>query len=88
MGLFKKTRKMFGEILVDGGLAKREDIDDALRIQKELWETKKIQKHIGEILAEKGIIDVEGVQKTLAEQKKMQGFLLNGWVYSIFGQNR
>lgn len=85
MGWFwKKKRKKLGEILIEKGLASKEEIDDALKIQRELWETKQIQKKIGAILYEKGVIGMEDVDQALAEQKRMEGFILKSLIYSIF----
>lgn len=83
MGFFKK-RKKFGEILIEKGLATKAEIDDALRTQKEIWETRQVQKQIGAILSEKGVIDLDDIDYVLAEQKRGEGFILKGLVYSIF----
>jgi hypothetical protein len=84
MGLFKKNKKKFGEILIEEGLATKEDIEDALKMQKEIWETKQIQKKIGTILHEKGIIEAEDIDNVLERQGRMEGFILKGLIYSIF----
>ena len=84
MGLFKKDKDKFGEILIDKGFATKNDVEEALRIQKEIRETKQIQKKIGVILLEKGIVDTEDIDKVLAEQRRREGFFLKGLVYSIF----
>jgi len=41
-------------------------------------------------LYEKGVIDTEDVDQALAEQKRLEGFILKGVIYSIFhsGQTR
>ena len=85
MALFKKKRKkLFGEILIERGLARKEDVEDALKIQKEIRQTKQIQKNIGTILNEKGVIGLEDIENVLAEQKKLDGFILKSIIYSIF----
>ncbi|MFA6078545.1 MAG: hypothetical protein WC779_02230 [Candidatus Omnitrophota bacterium] len=85
MGLFsKKKKKLFGEILIDKGLATPGDIDDALKIQKQIWEEKQVQKAIGVILCEKGIIDIEDVNGVLKEQKQSEEFMLRTFIYSAF----
>ncbi len=84
MGLFKRDRKKFGEILIERGLATKEDIEDALRIQRDLEESKRVQKKIGVILHEKGVIELEDIENTLDEQRRMESFLLKGLIYSIF----
>jgi len=84
MSLFKKKRPRFGEILIEKGLATQKDVEEALKTQKEIWETKQIQKNLGTILNEKGVIGVEDIENVLAEQKRREGFLLKGLVYSIF----
>lgn len=84
MGLFNRQRKKFGEILIEKGLASKEDVEEALKIQKEILETKQVQKNIGTILSEKGIIDLEDIDGVLAEQRRREGFLLKGLIYSIF----
>ncbi len=84
MGLFKKERKKFGEILIDKGLATKKDIEEALRLQKEIFDTKQIQKKIGAILLEKGVIELEDIDKVLAEQGSGEGFFLKGIIYSLF----
>ncbi|MFH0764535.1 MAG: hypothetical protein V1927_05975 [Candidatus Omnitrophota bacterium] len=84
MGLFKKNRPKFGELLVEKGLATQKDVEEALKTQREIWDTKQIQKNLGSILNEKGIIDVEDIEDVLQEQKRREGFLLKGFVYSVF----
>ena len=85
MGLFrKKNRKKFGEILIEKGLATKDDIEGALKIQKDIREAKQTQKKIGAILHEKGIIDLEDIEDVVEEQKRFEGFLLKGLIYSIF----
>jgi len=86
MGLFRRNRnrKKFGEILIAKGLASRQDVEEALRAQKEMQETKQVQKAIGVILSEKGIIDEEDVENVLKEQNRGESFFLKGLVYSIF----
>ena len=84
MSLFKKKRPKFGEILIEKGLATQKDVEEALKIQKEIWETKQIQKNLGAILNEKGIIDVEDIENVLQEQKRREGLILKGFIYSIF----
>ena len=88
MGFFKKNRKKFGEILIEKGLATQEDIDGALKTQKETQETKQIQKKIGTILYEKGVIDLEDIENVLEEQKQFEGFILKSFIYSIFNQTK
>jgi len=84
MGLFRRKRPKFGEILVARGLATQKDVDEALKVQEELRETKQIQKNLGTILSEKGVIGVEDIDAVLEEQKRREGFILNGLIYSIF----
>ena len=84
MGLFRKKRPKFGEILIEKGLATPKDVDEALKTQKEILETKKIQKNIGTILSEKGVIGVDDIEMVLAEQKRRESFILTGLIYSIF----
>ena len=84
MALFKRNRKKFGQILIERGLATKEEIEEALRIQRELGETKRVQKKIGVILNEKGIIELADIENTLDEQRRMEGFILKGLIYSIF----
>ncbi len=85
MRLFKKReRSKFGEILVEKGLASKQDVEEALRAQKELLEKEHIQKPIGAILSEKGVIDTEDIEKVLAEQRRGESFILKGLIYSIF----
>ena len=84
MGLFKKNRKKFGEILIEKGLATKSDDEEALKLQQEAWEAKQIQKRIGAILCEKGVIEMTDVENVLEEQKRFEGFILKGLIYSIF----
>lgn len=84
MGLFRKKRKKFGEILIEKGLATKEDVDGALKLQKEIRETKQVQKKIGAILYGKGIIDLEDIDEVLEAQKNLEGYILKGWIYSMF----
>jgi len=77
-------KKKFGEILIERGLATKDEVVEALRIQRELNETKRVQKKIGVILNEKGIIEMADIENTLDEQRRMEGFILKGLVYSIF----
>lgn len=84
MGLFRKKRKRFGEILVEKGLATKDQIEAALKVQREILETKQIQKKIGVILHEKGVIDLEDIDDVLETQKRLEGFILRGWIYSMF----
>lgn len=84
MSIFKRDRKKFGEILITKGLATKEEVEEALRIQRELAETKRVQKKIGVILHEKGVIELADIENTLDEQRRMEGFILKGMIYSIF----
>jgi len=84
MGFFRKKREKFGEILIKKGLATREEIENALREQKELREAKNIQKEIGAILCERGVICMEDVEDTLREQKRMDDYILKSLVYWLF----
>jgi len=84
MGLFRKNKKKIGEILIERGLATKEDIEDALKMQKEICETKLIQKKICTILHENGIIELEDIDNVLEEQERMEGFILKGLIYSVF----
>lgn len=81
---FKKKHKRFGEILIEKGLATREEVEEALRLQREIRDTKNIQKQIGIILHEKGVIGIEDIDNVLEEQKQAENFLLKGLIYSIF----
>ena len=83
MNLFCRKKK-FGEILIEKGLATKEQVEEALKVQKELLEKNEIQKKIGAILHEKGVIDFEDVEEVLKEQKRLEGFILKSLVYSIF----
>ncbi len=84
MDLFKRNKKKFGEIVIEKGLATQKDVEEALRLQKELEENKQDQKKIGAILHEKGIIDLEDIEEIVAEQRRGEGFILKGLIYSIF----
>jgi len=84
MSLFERNKKKFGQILIEKGLATKDEIEEALRIQRELNETKRVQKKIGVILNEKGIIELADIENTLHEQRRMEGFILKGLIYSIF----
>lgn len=84
MSLFRKRKRKFGEILIEKGLATKDDIEDALKIQKEIWETKQAQKKIGTILYEKGVIDLEDIEGVLETQKRLEMLILKSWIYSIF----
>lgn len=85
MGLFgRKEKDRFGEILIAKGLATRKDVEEALKIQKEIREARQVQKAIGTILSEKGVIGPEDIDIVLQEQKKRDGFIIRGLIYSIF----
>ena len=84
MGIFKKNRKKFGEILIEKGLDTKSDIEEALKVQKEILGAKQIQKKIGAILCEKGVIEMADVESVLEEQRRFEGFILKGLIYSIF----
>lgn len=84
MGLFKKNRKKFGEILIERGLATKSDVEEALKVQKEIREAKQTQKKIGAILCEKGVIEMADVENVLEVQRRFEGFILKGLIYSIF----
>jgi hypothetical protein len=84
MGLFGRKPKKLGEILIEKGLASREDVAEALKIQKELKGTKKIQKRVGDILSDKGVITLEDLHFALAEQKRVEGFIIKGMLDSAW----
>jgi len=85
MGLFcKKKKKLFGEILIEKGLATPGDIEDALKTQKRIREEKQVQKEIGVILCEKGVIDMEDVNWVLKEQRRSEDFMIRSFIYSVF----
>ena len=85
MGLFRrKGKNKFGEILIEKGMATRRDVEEALKIQQETFETKQIQKKIGAILSEKGVIDEADIDNVLAEQRRKDSFILKGLAYTIF----
>ena len=84
MGIFKQNRPKFGEILIAKGLATPKDVDEALKFQKEMRETRQVQKNLGTILHEKGLIDLDDIKNVLDEQKRRDGFLLKGLIYSLF----
>ena len=75
---------LFGQILIEKGLATKQEVDEALRLQKELLGAKNIQKAIGAILSEKGVISEEDIAMILNEQKRRESFILKGLIYSIF----
>ncbi len=82
----RKKRKKFGEIAIEKGLASRQDINEALRIQKEYDEKHKIHKEIGAILTEKGVFTPDDVKTILEEQKDQ--ISLMAWFTALFGLNR
>lgn len=85
MRLFKRKEKdRFGEILIQKGLATRQEVEEALKAQKEIRKTSQAQKSVGAILSEGGVIGPEDIDAVLEEQKKRESFLLKGLVYSIF----
>jgi hypothetical protein len=84
MGLFRRSRKKIGEILVEKGLATKEQVAEALGVQRQLKETKKIQKHVGDILNEKGLITLEDLEFAVAEQKRLDLFIINGLLGSVW----
>jgi hypothetical protein len=84
LGLFRKRRKKFGEILIEKGYASREEVEAALREQREISELKGIEKTIGDILYEKGIIDVEQIEEALEAQKRSDSFFLKSLTYWMF----
>jgi len=82
---FKRSKKnRFGEILIQKGLATRQEVEEALKTQAEILKTEQVQKSVGSILSEKGVIGPEDIDSVLEEQRKRDGFILNGLVYSIF----
>lgn len=83
MSFWYKKKRKFGEIAVEKGLASKEQVEDALKVQRELLTTKQIQKKIGIILNEKGVLDLEDIERVLDEQRR-DGFILKGIIYSIF----
>jgi hypothetical protein len=80
----RKEKDKFGEILIAKGLATRQEVEDALRVQKDIRLARQAQKSIGAILSEKGVIGPEDINAVLEEQKKREDFILKGLVYSIF----
>lgn len=83
--IFKRKEKdRFGEILISKGLATRKDVDEALKVQRDIRETKKVQKAIGAILSEKGVIGPEDIDAVLTEQNKRDGFITRSLTYFIF----
>ena len=84
MGIFVKKHKRFGEILIEKGYVSREQVDAALREQRQIAEIKGVDKNIGDILYEKGIIDVEQIGEVLAEQKRSDSFFLKSLMYWLF----
>ena len=84
MGLFRKRRKKFGEILIEKGYVSREQVDAALREQRQIAELKGVDKNLGDILYEKGVIDVEQIEEVLVEQKRSDSFLLKSLMYWLF----
>jgi hypothetical protein len=84
MGLFRKRTKKFGEVLIEKGYASREEVEAALREQRQISELKGIEKTIGDILYEKGIIDVEQIEEVLEAQKRSDGFFVKNLMYWMF----
>lgn len=84
--LRRKKARMFGEIAVMRGLASLEDIEDALRLQKEYREKNNTYKEIGQILIEKGVLKATDVKDILEEQKKGTGLL--AWFSALAGLSR
>jgi hypothetical protein len=84
MGLFKRKKRMFGEIAIAKGLATKEDIEEALTVQRELFAMRKIQRALGAILQDKGVLSMDDVNSVLDEQKRSEGLLVKGFVYSLF----
>lgn len=84
--LRKKKARLFGEIAVFKGLASVEDVEDALRIQKELRENSGTHKEIGTILVEKGVLTTRDVSAILEDQKERTG--LTAWFSAFFGLSR
>jgi len=83
---FLKRKKRFGEIAVKKGMASSNDVEAALRIQREYAEKHKIHKEIGAILTEKGILTPNDVTTILEEQKDQQGTM--AWFTALFNLNR
>jgi hypothetical protein len=84
--LNKKNAKKFGEIAVMKGLASMEDIDAALRLQKEYHEKNDTHKEIGQILIEKGVLKAADVKAILEEQKRGTGLM--AWFSALAGLSR
>jgi hypothetical protein len=84
MALFRKKKKKFGEIAVEKGFATQKDIDEALKTQREIWESKNIQKQIGAILHDKGVIELEDIERVVEEQRNTEGFILRSLTYWLF----
>jgi type II secretory ATPase GspE/PulE/Tfp pilus assembly ATPase PilB-like protein len=62
--VLQERRKLrIGEVLVDAGLAKKEDVDAALAEQKQ-----RKGKRLGEVLVEMGIVSEEMLARTLAKK--------------------
>ena len=84
--LTRRKSKKFGEIAVVKGLATENDIQEALRTQKEFDEKDKLHKEIGAILTEKGILTPNDVRTILDEQKGQTGLM--AWFAALFGLSR
>jgi hypothetical protein len=80
-----KTKK-FGEIAVDKGLASREEVEEALKDQKEYREKHKIHKKIGVILTEKGVLTSDDIKNILEEQKSHLSLM--AWLVALFRMSR
>lgn len=66
MGWRKDTRRKLGEILIESGLIKEEQLNYALTVQK----TKK--QKIGKLLVELGFVTKEQIAEALAEKLNLQ----------------
>jgi len=63
-GVGEPSEKLLGEILVEGGAVKKEDVEEALKVQRT-----SPQKRIGEILVEEGKATARDVAHALREQR-------------------
>lgn len=84
---FRKNKdKLFGEIAISKGLASKEDIVNALRIQKEFLERQNIHRAIGAILIENGVLKPDDVKNILDDQRNSMGWM--AWVAELFSLSR
>ncbi|NQT33199.1 MAG: hypothetical protein HQ594_05980 [Candidatus Omnitrophica bacterium] len=86
MSIFKKKRRLFGEIAVKKGLVSERDIAGALEIQRDYVERHDLQKKIGAILIEKGVLSPVDVEAILEEQKPQASLM--AWFTALFNLSR